>query len=133
MKRALYIIIAINIVSGIISGFMLLSQSIILGLLCFFFAGIGIIPYLLIIQHCDDIESLRAEISFLRSEIFKIQNSGTSDDGKKRYATETANQKWQCLKCKAVNPAGTNVCQNCGDFYSSFDNPPNKYRETTIR
>ena len=119
--------IVVNIISGIVSGFMLLSYSLVLSLISFAAAGIGIVPFIMILRNSEDIESLRAEVSYLRGELHKMQINDKTDD-ERSYSLEYSEDKWQCIKCKAVNPKGTNKCSNCGDFYSSKVNPPNKYR-----
>jgi len=120
-------LIIVNIISGIVSGFMLMSQSLILSVISFVAAGIGTVPLIMILRNTEDVESLRAEVAYLRSELHKMQHTDETDNGC-GYSLERSVDKWQCIKCKAVNPEGTNTGSNCGEFYSSKVNPPNRYR-----
>lgn len=126
MKKILYFLAVCEIVAAIAAFLVLLEHSLLWSAGALFFGILGTVPLFALIRALDDIDSLRAELAALRDRDFR--SAPTPEEGAPPLLPSETD--WQCLKCRAVNRAGTGICQNCGAYYSKGQNPPNRYRET---
>lgn len=127
MKKILYVILVINILSLIYAFFMLFANSFFYAVLVVVLGGIGLVPLIALIKCLDNIEDLESEVSYLRYKIKGIEDNSAEEIkenpltvANNRY---TANATWKCIKCETVNKAGTNHCANCKAPYSPIINP----------
>lgn len=127
MKKILYGILVVDILSLIYAFFMLISHSMIYALLAAVLGSIGLVPLIALIHCLDSIDDLESEVSYLHYKIKKLEDNG--EDVTKENTIPVANNRdtaiapWKCIKCDTVNKAGTNQCSNCKAPYSPFINP----------
>ena len=137
MKKLLYILLIINIISLILAFFMLLANSLIYAIVFGLLGILQLIPLIAIISNMDNIEKLQDDVSYLYYKLKQIDDANIKNqDG---TATPVANNPdtaiapWKCVKCDTVNKANTNHCSNCKAPYSPFINPTdNPYAKKKI-
>lgn len=127
MKKILYGILVVDILSLIYMFFMLISYSMIYALLAAALGGIGLVPLIALIHCLDSIDDLESEVAYLNYKLKKIED-GLGEEIKENTVpvannSDTAIAPWKCIKCDTVNKAGTNQCANCKAPYSPFINP----------
>ena len=128
-KAALIVLIVIEIVGGVISFLGLLISNWIVALISLPFLALGVIPWLVLLDHMDQIEQLYRQVSLLQTKIHFLEkemlSSEEGDDSDLSYvnpngvSSVSASSRWECVKCGAVNRANTSVCENCGARFSS--------------
>ena len=129
MKKALYVILTIEIISAIIGFFILLFKSFILALVFIPSFILGIVPILAIIRNFEEVEDLHYELYLIKSEIKKLKDQDKKDyeDNSSPIPSaeykETAKGAWECVKCGTINKENTSCCSNCKAAYSAFINP----------
>ncbi len=127
MKKILYILLVIDIISLVIGFFAILVNSIIYAVIFAVLGAVGLVPLLALIHCLDSIENLESEVSYLHYKIKKLEDNG--EEAIKENTPPSADNKdtaiatWKCVKCDTVNKAGTNHCSNCKAPYSPFINP----------
>lgn len=127
MKKILYILLVIDIISLIIGFFAILSNSIIYAVIFAVLGMIGLVPILALIHSLESIENLESEVAYLHYKIKKLEDNG--EEVIKENIPPSVNNKdtavapWECVKCGTVNKANTNHCANCKAPYSPFVNP----------
>ena len=137
MKKLLYILLVINIISLILGFFMLLGNSFFYAI---FFGLLGIlqmIPIIAIISCLDNIENLQDDVAYLYYKLKHLEDSkkDNNDSATQPAANnpDTAIAPWKCVKCDTVNKAKTNHCSNCKAPYSPLINPTdNPYAKKKI-
>lgn len=139
MKKALYVILTIEIISAIIGFFILLFNSFVFALILIPGFILGIVPILAIIRNFEAIEDLRYELYQIKSEIKKIKDEDKKDfennssPAPSAEYKEIANGAWECVKCGTINKENTDCCSNCKAAYSAFVNPTvNPYEKKKI-
>lgn len=129
MKKLLFILLAINILSYIFAFFMIMASSFLYAVV---FAVLGIlqlIPIIAIIMCIENIEALKNDVSYLQYKLKHLEDgvsvSKTSDVSTPPVAEykDIAIAPWECVKCGTVNKAETAYCSNCKAAYSPFVNP----------
>ncbi len=130
MKKWLYVLLAIEIVSLIISFFAIITNSLLLAILIIPFGILGLMPLIALILCMENIEELKADISYLSYRNKKLEdllNADNTDSAVSKPPTancgDAAIATWQCVKCQTVNKGGTTYCSNCKAEYSPFINP----------
>ena len=126
MKKLLYLVLVLQIVTGIISFFMLISASFLGALLVAGLDLLSAVPTLAIIFNMKDIEDIQYELSTVRSRLRTVEDRTKSvEDGevKEEEKGRASFGNWECIKCGTVNKAGTCACQNCKAAYSPVLNP----------
>ena len=127
MKKILYGILVVDILSLTYAVLMLIGNSLFHAILVLVLGGISLVPIIALIHCLDSIENLESEVSYLHYKIKKLEDNG--EDVTKENTVPIANNKdtamapWKCVKCDTVNKAGTNHCANCKAPYSPFVNP----------
>lgn len=138
MLTLLYISLIINIISIVISFFMLLSTSFVYALIIAAAGILSLVPIFVLINHIEDIENLKTDVSRLQSRVKRLSDllneelseneitpiSGTSVPSALISGNGTpAAAVWECVKCGTVNKAGTSKCVGCNADYSPLINP----------
>lgn len=131
MRKILYLILILDVLGIAVGFFMVLSQSILLAVLVLASGILSLVPIYALITALDDIDSLRDELSRLRSELRsreKQELSATEQSAPPPAAPSAGNKhmatrNWQCIKCVTVNKTGTSKCSNCGTPYDPYLNP----------
>ncbi len=128
-KAALIILIVIEIVGGVVSFLGLLISNWIVALISLPFLALGVIPWLVLLDHMDQIEQLYRQVSLLQTKVHFLEkemlSSEEGDESDLSYvnpngvSSVSASSRWECVKCGAVNRANTSVCENCGARFSS--------------
>ena len=128
-KAALIVLIVIEIVGGVVSFLGLLISNWIVALISLPFLALGVIPWLVLLDHMDQIEQLYRQVSLLQTKVHFLEkemlSSEEGDDSDLSYvnpngvSSVSASSRWECVKCGAVNRANTSVCENCGARFSS--------------
>ncbi len=129
MKKALYTLLTINILTLIIGFIALLFSKLIFAIIFLPLGLLELVPLLAIINNLESVENLNYEIYELKSRLKKIEeinnettaetNTSTPDIERKEVARGT----WECVKCGTINKEGTDTCQNCKALYSPWINP----------
>lgn len=137
MKRLLYILLVINIISLIIGILILMGNSLFYAVVFGALGVLQLIPLIAIISNMDNIEIMQDDLSYLYNKVRQIENANKNDDDiPSPPATnykDTAIAPWKCVKCDTVNKANTNHCSNCKAPYSPFINPTdNPYAKKKI-
>lgn len=130
MKKILYLILILDIISIVIVFFGTLATSPLLSVIVLIFGAIGLVPIFALITALDDIEQLKFEVSRLHSNLraHEKQENGEEPPVSPPVTAPTINKEvaksnWQCIKCVTVNKAGTYKCSNCGTLYDPYINP----------
>ena len=125
MKKLLIILLIVQAISSAISFFALLSSSIILAIIQLFIGILVVTLTLAVIINTDDIENLKYELTRLREDFRKQDQSYEFKENAPptTHYNDTAKGTWECIKCGTVNKAGTTHCTNCAAEYSSYINP----------
>jgi len=128
-KAALIVLIVIEIVGGVVSFLGLLISNWIVALISLPFLALGVIPWLVLLDHMDQIEQLYRQVSLLQTKVQFLEkemlSSEEGDESDLSYvnpngvSSVSASSRWECVKCGAVNRANTSVCENCGARFSS--------------
>ncbi len=139
MRKYLYILLLINILTLIYGFFAILGTSVFYAVIFLVLGLLELIPLVAIIHCLDSIEKLEEDNAMLSFRLKKIENSlgPQSDEIKESYPElkhgETAKAVWECVKCKTVNKAETTHCSNCKAEYSPFINPTdNPYQKRKL-
>jgi len=122
-------LIVIEIVGGVVSFLGLLISNWIVALISLPFLALGVIPWLVLLDHMDQIEQLYRQVSLLQTKVHFLEkemlSSEEGDESDLSYvnpngvSSVSASSRWECVKCGAVNRANTSVCENCGARFSS--------------
>ncbi len=137
MKKLLYILLIINIISLILAFFMLLSYSLFYAIIFGLLGILQLIPLIAIITNMDNIEKLQDDVSYLYYKLKRMDDANNENkDSSAPPVTknpDTAIAPWKCVKCDTVNKANTNHCSNCKAPYSPIVNPTdNPYAKKKI-
>ena len=139
MKKLLYTLLIINIVTIVIGFIATLFISILYSLIFIFFALLELVPLIAIINNIDSIENLYSEIYELKHRL-KIYEDNNNEAKPKSNNTiqvvenrQAARGAWECVKCGTINKAGSDTCQNCKALYSPTINPTaNPYEKKQV-
>ena len=128
MKKLLYILLFLQIISGVFIFFMLIGSDAFTAVLAGFICILQIALTISVIRNTEDIEQLNEETAWLRTKLRKLENKDnlyTEPEPAVPAAChgEAARGTWECVKCGTVNKAGTDTCQSCGAAYSAEINP----------
>ena len=128
MKKLLYILLFLQIISGAYIFFLLIGNSFLLAAISGFSSVLQIALTLSVIRNTDETERLSEETVWLRTKLKELEdvvNPYNSPESAvpAAYHGEAACGTWECVKCGTVNKAGTDACQNCGAAYSAAINP----------
>ena len=128
MKKLLYILLFLQIISGVYLFFLFLGNNAFAAVVAGFISILQIVLTLSVIRNTDETERLSEETFWLRTKLKELEdvvNPYNSPESAvpAAYHGEAARGTWECLKCGTVNKAGTDACQNCGAAYSAEINP----------
>ncbi len=129
MKKLLYIILVINIISLILAFFMILGTSVFYAVIFALLGCLELVPIIALISCLDNIENLQADVSYHYYKFKQLEEKSLEENQDNTTAPpktnnpDTAIATWKCVKCDTVNKAGTNHCANCKAPYSPFVNP----------
>lgn len=127
MKKLLYIILTINIISLILAFFAILGSSFFYAILFGLLGILQLVPIIALISCMDNIENLQEDVSYLYYKLKHYEedtgNIPESTSSPIANNPDTARATWKCVKCDTVNKANTNHCSNCKAPYSPFINP----------
>ena len=97
MKKLLYILLFLQIISGVFIFFMLIGSNAFAAVLAGFSSLLQIALTFSVICNTEGVEQLSEETTWLRQKLKRLE--------------------------EAVNKAGTDTCQSCGAAYSAEINP----------
>ena len=127
MKKLLYILLAIDIITLVIAFFMILGTSMLYAIIFALLGVLQIVPIVAIISNMDKIENLEDEVTYLYSKLKRFEETNTelpdSTSSPVTHNPDTARATWECVKCGTVNKANTDHCDNCKAPYSPYINP----------
>lgn len=128
MKKLLYILLFLQIISGVFIFFMLIGSDAFTAVVAGFISILQIVLTLSVIRNTDETERLSEETFWLRTKLKELENvvnpyNSPESAVPAAYHGEAARGTWECVKCGTVNKAGTDVCQSCGAAYSAEINP----------
>ena len=128
MKKLLYILLFLQIISGVYLFFLFLGNNAFAAGVAVFISILQMILTLSVIRNTDETERLSEETIWLRTKLKELEdvvNPYNSPESAvpAAYHGEAARGTWECVKCGTVNKAGTDVCQSCGAAYSAEINP----------
>ena len=128
MKKLLYILLFLQIISGVYLFFLFLGNNAFAAVVAGFISILQIVLTLSVIRNTEDIEQLSEETFWLRTKLKGLENivnpyNSPESAVPAAYHGEAARGTWECVKCGTVNKAGTDACQNCGAAYSAEINP----------
>lgn len=126
MKKCLYILLVINILSIICAFFITLSTSIITALIILGLGILQLVPTVALIFCLDSIEEQNYKISQLYFKLYHLQEineSETTDNPPIAEIGKKSTLPWKCIKCETVNKAGATNCSNCGAKFLPEINP----------
>ncbi len=128
MRKLLYILLVINIITLAIAFIMSLVAAPLYAILLLLLGILELIPIIAIISCLDDIEKLKQENAMLSYRLKKLENEVIPEEAKHNRIPElvhgeAARAVWECVKCGTINKAGTSHCSNCKAPYSPFINP----------
>ena len=128
MKKLLYILLFLQIISGVFIFFMLIGSDAFTAVVTGFISILQIVLTLSVIRNTDETERLSEETTWLRQKLKGLENivnpyNSPESAVPAAYHGEAARGTWECVKCGTVNKAGTDVCQSCGAAYSAEINP----------
>ena len=128
MKKLLYILLFLQIISGVYLFFLFLGNNAFAAVVAGFISILQRVLTLSVIRNTDETERLSEETFWLRTKLKELEdvvNPYNSPESAvpAAYHGEAARGTWECVKCGTVNKAGTDACQNCGAAYSAEINP----------
>ncbi len=128
MKKLLYILLFLQIISGVYLFFLFLGNNAFAAVVAGFISILQIVLTLSVIRNTDETERLSEETFWLRTKLKELEdvvNPYNSPESAvpAAYHGEAARGTWECVKCGTVNKAETDACQNCGAAYSAEINP----------
>ena len=128
MKKLLYILLFLQIISGVYLFFLFLGNNAFAAVVAVFISILQIALTISVIRNTEDIEQLNEETAWLRQKLKGLENivnpyNSPESAVPAAYHGEAARGTWECVKCGTVNKAGTDACQNCGAAYSAEINP----------
>lgn len=128
MKKLLYILLFLQIISGVFIFFMLIGSDAFTAVLSGFICILQIALTISVIRNTEDIEQLNEETAWLRTKLKGLENIVNPYNSPESavpavYHGEAARGTWECVKCGTVNKSGTDACQSCGAAYSAAINP----------
>ena len=128
MKKLLYILLFLQIISGVYLFFLFLGNNAFAAVVAVFISILQIALTISVIRNTEDIEQLNEETAWLRAKLKGLENivnpyNSPESAVPAAYHGEAARGTWECVKCGTVNKAGTDVCQSCGAAYSAEINP----------
>lgn len=128
MRKLLYILLGINILTLAYGFFAILSSSTLYAVVLLLLGILELIPIFAIIACLDDIDKLKDENSMLSYRLKKVENEVIPEEAKFSHYPELAHGEaakavWECVKCNTVNKADTTHCVICKAPYSPFINP----------
>ena len=128
MKKLLYILLFLQIISGVYLFFLFLGNNAFAAVVAGFISILQIVLTLSVIRNTDETERLSEETFWLRTKLKGLENivnpyNSPESAVPAAYHGEAARGTWECVKCGTVNKAGTDACQNCGAAYSAEINP----------
>ena len=128
MKKLLYILLFLQIISGVYLFFLFLGNNAFAAVVAVFISILQIALTISVIRNTEDIEQLNEETTWLRTKLKGLENivnpyNSPESAVPAAYHGEAARGTWECVKCGTVNKAGTDVCQSCGAAYSAEINP----------
>ena len=129
MKKLLYILLFLQIISGVYLFFLFLGNNAFAAVVAVFISILQIALTISVIRNTENIEQLNEETTWLRTKLKGLENivnpyNSPESAVPAAYHGEAARGTWECVKCGTVNKAGTDACQNCGAAYSAEINPP---------
>ena len=106
MLKLLYINLIIDILTLVISFFMLLSTSVVYAVILVAVGLLGLVPIIVLINHVESIENLKIDFARLQSEVKRLKDSlsGFIRNSRKR-CNRRAGSGW----CKLLRRAGDRV------------------------
>ena len=127
MKKLLYILLFLQIISGVFIFFMLIGSDAFTAVLAGFICILQIVLTLSVIRNTDETERLSEETFWLRTKLKELENvvnpyNSPESAVPAAYHGEAARGTWECVKCGTVNKSGTDACQSCGAAYSAAIN-----------
>lgn len=128
MKKLLYILLFLQIISGVYLFFLFLGNNAFAAVVAGFISILQIVLTLSVIRNTDETERLSEETFWLRTKLKELENvvnpyNSPESAVPAAYHGEAARGTWECVKCSTVNKAGTDACQSCGAAYSAEINP----------
>ena len=128
MKKLLYILLFLQIISGLYLFFLFLGNNAFVAVIAGFISILQIALTISVIRNTEDIEQLNEETAWPRQKLKGLENivnpyNSPESAVPAAYHGEAARGTWECVKCGTVNKAGTDACQNCGAAYSAEINP----------
>lgn len=128
MKKLLYILLFLQIISGVYLFFLFLGNNAFAAVVAGFISILQIVLTLSVIRNTDETERLSEETFWLRTKLKELENvvnpyNSPESAVPAAYHGEAARGTWECVKCGTVNKAGTDICQSCGAAYSAEINP----------
>ena len=128
MKKLLYILLFLQIISGVYLFFLFLGNNAFAAVVAVFISILQIALTISVIRNTEDIEQLNEETAWLRQKLKRLEEAVNPYNSPESavpaaYHGEAARGTWECVKCGTVNKAGTDVCQSCGAAYSAEINP----------
>ena len=128
MKKLLYILLFLQIISGVYLFFLFLGNNAFAAVVAVFISILQIALTISVIRNTEDIEQLNEETAWLRAKLKGLENivnpyNSPESAVPAAYHGEAARGTWECVKCGTVNKAGTDACQSCGAAYSAEINP----------
>ncbi len=128
MKKLLYILLTIDIISLAIGFFASLSVSLIFSVIILLLGILNLVPIIAIISNIDNIENLYDELNSMKYKLKALSDDNKPIDSENKSLPtvgqkEKARGAWECVKCGTINKEGTDTCQNCKALYSPIINP----------
>lgn len=128
MKKCLFILLIVNILSIAFGFFTILGVSVIYAIIFLSIGILQLVPIIAIISCLDNIEDLQYQNSKLFSKLKKLEEEMFGKQNSDEYITavakgDVAKATWECIKCGTVNKPNTSYCSNCKAPYSPFINP----------
>lgn len=138
MKKCLYILLIINILTIAYGFFAILSASVIYAVILLGLGILQLVPIIAIISCIDNIEELHYQNTKLFYKLKKLDEEVNGTQNRDEYIpavtnSDSAKATWECVKCGTVNKPDTTCCSNCKAPYSPFINPTdNPYAKKKI-
>ena len=129
MRKFLYILLVINILTLTYAFFAILGTSVLYAVIVLALGILELVPIIALISCLDNIGKLQSENVMLSYRLKKLENEILTNDTPADTVYpelkhgETARAVWECVKCGTVNKAETSHCSNCKAEYSPFINP----------
>lgn len=134
MKKWLYVLLVIDIISLIIVFFSLLANFTVFALVAVLSGILGLVPLFALIHCLDCVEQQGSDISYLYYKLKKLEKEqGTLEEPIISPAlkhSDSPKKTWKCIKCDTVNKAEDSVCQGCNAEYTylnpTFETEPKR-------